>query len=259
LVACGWSNHFCLVFFSSYLIQQQKERVLTGASISAKGLASVIDERLAQQSLMVKALAFHNSERIKMLAQGQGNASDLVELMGYVGGVFPNAIKFAVLDALGKTVVGKEQVNIAKACQTDIQRHLISPSPQVSFLGPHNSPDGGIHYDLSYPLGNNEGEGKYELVLFLSFKLDMYQALIEHFDTDVFEFVLVKASPPHNVIASARGVAESAYGSVLDKETLNSRLLQFSVLNGHWVLWVYRKGRCFRIIRTVFTWLRPFF
>ena len=236
-------------FFSSYLVQQQKERVLTGASISAKGLASVIDERLAQQRLMVKALAFHNAERIEMLANGQGSASDLVELMGYVGGVFPNARQFAVLDSQGNTVVGRELLHIAKACQTDIQRHLASLSPQVSFLGPHNSTGGGIHYDLTYPLWNNlgdqPGDTQYDSVLFLSFKFDIYQALIAHFDTDVFEFILVKASPPHSVIASAYGVAESDYGSVLDKEILNRRLVQFSVLNGQWILLGLPKGDVF--------------
>ncbi len=228
-------------FFSSYLIQQQQERVVAGASISAKGLANVIDERLAQQRLMVKALAFHNAERIKSLSQGQGNASDLVEITGYIRGLLPNATQFAVLDGQGTTMVGSEQLHIGMACQTDIQRHLVSLSPKVSFFGPHNSPDGSIHYDVAYPLGDKE----HRSVLFLSFKFDMYQSLIAHFDTDEFEFILVRSAVPYKVIASAKGVAESRYGAVLDQKVFDNSLIQSRVLNGKWTLLGVTKGGVF--------------
>ena len=218
--------------FSSYLIQQQQARIVAGSSLSAKGLASVIDERLAQQRLMVKALAFHNAERIHALSQGQGEASDLVEITSYVRGLLPSATQFAVLNRQGETVVGSEQLHIGKACQSDIQRYLVSRSSNVSFFGPHNSPDGSIHYDVGYLLGDKE----HRSVLFLSFQFDKYPWLIAQFNTDEFEFILVRSKAPYKVIASAKGVAVSDYDAVLDQKVFDNRLTQSRVLNGRWTL-----------------------
>ncbi len=59
---------------------------------------------------MVKALAFHNAERIKSLSQEQGDASDLVEITVYVRVLLPNSTQFAAPDSHTTTIVGSEQL-----------------------------------------------------------------------------------------------------------------------------------------------------
>ncbi len=216
-------------FFSSYLITQHQERIQNGASISAKGLANVINERLEQQQLMVKALAFHNTERIRALVEGRAAPDEATKLAKYVRDLLPSATQFAVLDVQGKTVVGSESLHIGQACQSDIRMFLTSST--VAFFGPHNSPDGSIHYDVAFPL-----EGEVRATLFLSFNFEAYQTLIAQFDTDTFEFILAQRASPHQVIASAQGIAVSHYGKALAQPVFDQSLVQSFVLNQQWVL-----------------------
>ncbi|MCF6254452.1 MAG: hypothetical protein L3J38_06870, partial [Thiomicrorhabdus sp.] len=223
-------------FFSGYLIQQQHERVKTGVTISAKGLANVIDERIDQQRLMVKALAIHNEQQIYELATGGGYPFDLFKLSEHIKDLLPNTTQFAILDAQGYLVAGSERLHIGAGCHTDIQHSMASFPTEVSFLGPHSSPDGSIHYDVAYPLKQNIGNKEQRAILFLSFNFEEFHEQVVHFNTDTFEFILVKSKSLPKVIASASGIAVSEYGDHLPLEVLERALVQAPVLNGQWLL-----------------------
>jgi len=223
-------------FFSDYLIKQHYERVKAGVTISAKGLANVIDERIDQQRLMVKALAIHNEEQIYELAAGGGYPFDLFKLSEHIKDLLPNATQFAILDGQGNLVAGSERLHIGGSCHTDIQHSMHSFPSEVSFLGPHSSPDGTIHYDVAYPLKNNAGDFEQRAVLFLSFNFNDLHEKIVHFNTDTFEFVLVKSEKNPMVIVSDKGIAVSEYGSKLEPSVLESALVQTPVLSGQWLL-----------------------
>ena len=223
-------------FFSDYLIKQQYERVKAGVTISAKGLANVIDERIDQQRLMVKALAIHNEEQIYELASGGGYPFDFFKLSEHIKDLLPNTTQFAILDGQAHLVIGSERLHIGTSCYTDIQHGLASFPTEVSFLGPHNSPDGSIHYDVAYPLESNVEQNKRRAVLFLSFNFKDFHEQIIHFNTDTFEFVLVKSVASPLVIVSDKGIAASEYGSKLEPAVLESALVKTPVLNGQWLL-----------------------
>jgi PAS domain S-box-containing protein len=223
-------------FFSDYLIKQQYERVKAGITISAKGLANVIDERIDQQRLMVKALAIHNEKQIYELATGGSYPFDLFKLSEHIKDLLPNTTQFAILDAQGYLVAGSERLHIGAGCHTDIQ-HSMAPFPrEVSFLGPHSSPDGSIHYDVTYLLKKSLEKEASRAVLFLSFNFEDFHEQIVHFNTDTFEFILVKSEALPMVIVSASGVAMSEYGSHLNLEILEQSLAKTPVLNGQWLL-----------------------
>ncbi|VAW47496.1 sensory box histidine kinase/response regulator [hydrothermal vent metagenome] len=219
-------------FFTSYLIKQHYDRVQTSAVISAKGLANVIDERIEQQRLMVKALALHNKKRIFELAQGGGFPFDVFAISNHIKELLPSATQFAILDAQGEIVVGSDQFHINLMCQSQVKHFLNGFSSSISFLGPHHSPDDKTHYDIVYPL---EREGR-RAVLFLSFKFDVFQTLMSLFDTEMFEFVLVSANQPTQVIVSAKGVASNELDAILKQEEIKSLLTKTTVLDGKWLL-----------------------
>ncbi|VAW45936.1 hypothetical protein MNBD_GAMMA04-1563 [hydrothermal vent metagenome] len=223
-------------FFSDYLIKQQYERVKAGVTISAKGLANVIDGRIDQQRLMVKALAIHNEERIYELAYGGGYPFDFFTLSNHIKDLLPNTMQFAILNGKGELVTGSERLHIGASCHTDIQHGMISFPTEVSFLGPHNSPDGRIHYDAVYPLKTRGSQEDLRAALFLSFNFEELHKQIVHFNTDTFEFVLVKSVNSPSVIVSGKGIAVSEYGSKLESSVLEGALIQAPVLNGQWLL-----------------------
>jgi len=232
-------------FFSDYLIKQQFERVKTGVTISAKGLANVIDERIDQQRLMVKALAIHNEKQIYELAMGGGYPFDLFKLSEHIHDLLPNAMQFAILDAQGYLVAGSERLHIGSSCHTDIQHSMAYFPSKVSFLGPHSSPNGSIHYDVAYPLKEGIGTEALRAVLFLSFNFEDFHEQIVHFNTDTFEFILVKSDSLPMVIVSESGIAMSEYGSYLDHSVLDQALTRTPVLDGQWLLLGLPKAEIF--------------
>ena len=218
-------------FFSDYLIKQQYERVKAGVTISAKGLANVIDERIDQQRLMVKALAIHNEKQIYELVASGGESVDLFKLSEHIKDLLPNAIQFAILDGQGHLVAGIEQ---SASHATDIQRSIASLPAKSSFLGPHRSADGTIHYDVVYPVGNEKEDLR--AMLFLSFNFEAFHEKFELFNADMFEFVLVKSEAYPMVIVSGNRLAASEYGRRLDKSVLEATLVRTPVLKGQWLL-----------------------
>lgn len=49
---------------TEYLIKHQHQKVEAAAAISAKGLADVINERIEQHNLIIKAISMHHQDRI---------------------------------------------------------------------------------------------------------------------------------------------------------------------------------------------------
>ena len=221
-----------IYFFTQYLIQQHHQRIETAATISAKGLANVVDERIIQHSLMVKAIAVQHSESIYDLARGAGYPFNLLELSKNIKDLLPDATQFALLDSQGKALVGSDLFYIGSSCNTQIQ-HTISGTPAVkSLLGPHSSPNGTLHYDMIYPLERGQ-EGA---SLFLSFSFDVYKQLIADFNTDEFEFILVDSTQNPQVIASAEFIGDSTYGKILSNAFVQKALAVAPTQNAQWSL-----------------------
>ncbi len=236
LWALFWLFTLCLALFlylfTNYLIKQHHEQVTSGATISAKGLANVMGEKIDQQRLMVKALVLHNSERIYELSQGAGYPFDLFELLENVKELLPEATQLAILDAKGQAVVGSEGVHIGATCQTKIKYSLEHSPLKVSFLGPHNSPNGQLHYDVVYPLKR----GEVSATLFLSFDFDEFKELIVNFNSELFEFVLVNSGKVPKVIVSENTEGARSDGRVLEQDLIEQSLVSIPVLDGQWLL-----------------------
>lgn len=219
-------------FFSEHLIEQQQERITTTASISSKGLANVIDERLLQVQTMFQSVALHHSDRVYALANGGGYPFDFQELASHIKKLLPESEQFAVLDGSGKNVISSEGFYLAKDYQ--LQLASLMKQPQLD------------HHTMSFQI-NQYGEVRYGMLmrlqrgdevggLYVRFTFDPYRQLIDDFNTSDFEFLLVDMASKRNVIATASTVGLSEDGERIDETVMENALTVVPIVGADWIL-----------------------
>lgn len=219
-------------FFTEYLVQQHQQRIVSTSTISAKGLANVIDERIQQHRLMVQAMGMNDGERIHTLAKGGGYPFELAQINMHVQTLLPEATQFAILNQSGQVVMGSEDIQFSQKCKHELKINIVDDSIADFLLEPHSFEGGDLHYDLVTKIQRGE-----DIVgLYISFSLEGYKQLIADFNTDDFEFILVDRATSQAVIASAMAVGSSRYGYELDREFVENALTVASVQGAKWKL-----------------------
>ncbi len=224
------------------LIEHKHQKIEVAASISAKGLASIIDERISQHRLIVQAISMHHSDRIYALAEGGGYPFDLAFISDEIKTLLPDTLQFAILNAKGTLVVGSNDLRIGLACQSEIEHTIVQNNTIPSLLQTHTPPNRELHYDVVHKLKRGEDVAG----LFLSFNLDTMKQLLTSFNTADFEFMMFDAHRKGPVITSANQARKSLYRQVIETGELKHSLSTAPIMGTEWSLLAYPKPGIFK-------------
>ncbi len=217
---------------TEYLINHKLQKVEVAASISAKGLANIINERIEQHRLIIHAISMHHRDRIYSLSKGAGYPFDLGEISDEINSLLPDVLQFAVLDSKGQVVVGSEGLSLGGACQAAINDSLTTNSFSPSLIELHSDPVGKLHYDLVQKMPRGEEAAG----LIVSFKFDAFKELLGSFNTPNFEFVVVDTRTKLQVIASSRAIGDRFFGKDIDSDMIESGLTLVPISGTRWSL-----------------------
>ncbi|GKT12023.1 MAG: two-component system, sensor histidine kinase [Thiomicrorhabdus sp.] len=230
-----WFLSICLAVAcyvsSEYLIDQHSQRVDAAVTISAKGLANVIDERIVQHRLMTQSMEMHHRERILALVKGGAGANEFLAIEAHLKTLLLDARQFAVLDQYGKVVIGSSGAELGGTSQNFIKAVFHNTSDSYQLVA-YRHVDGQLRYDLVVPIGLPNVQGG----LFISFSFERYKQLIGDFNTQDFEFILLDGSSNSDVIASSAAVGSSLYGDSLNPSFIKDALVHAPIQGAQWVL-----------------------
>lgn len=217
---------------TEYLIKNQHQKVEVSATISAKGLANIINERIEQRHLIIQAISMHHRDRIHALSTGGGYPFDLSEIADEINDLLPDILQFAILNSQGEVVVGSNDLSIGNACQASINHTLTRNSLSPSLIELHGLSTGKKHYDIVQKLQR----GGEVAGLLLSFKLDPFQTLLASFNTSNFEFIMVDTRTKLDVMASTKSAGSSFYGQDVAEELMDKGLALVPISGTRWSL-----------------------
>lgn len=227
---------------TEYLIKHQYQKVEVTATISAQGLADIINERIGQRHLIIKAISMHHRDRIYALSTGGGYPFDLNEVSDEIKDLLPDVLQFAILNSKGHAVVGSDDLSIGNDCQAQILRTFTKNSSLPSLIELHGLSTGKQHYGIVHKLQRGE-----ELAgLLLSFKLDPFQTLLTNFNTSYFEFIMVNTRTKLDVMASTKSLGSHLYGQDVTEELMGKGLVLVPIRGTHWSLLGLEKPGVFR-------------
>jgi PAS domain S-box-containing protein len=241
-----WLFTFVMAFAgyltTEYLIKHQHQKVEAAATISAKGLADIINERIGQHYLIIQAISMHPRDRNYALSTGGGYPFDLSAMSDEIDELLPDVLQFAILNSKGQAVVGSDDLAIGPACQANINHTLTINSSSPSLIDLHGLSTGKKHYDIVQKL-QRSGE---VAGLLLSFKLDPFKTLLASFDTSNFGFIMVDTRSQLDVMASTQSVGSSFYGQDFTEELKGKGLALVPIRGTHWSLLGLEKPGVFK-------------
>lgn len=217
---------------TEYLIKHERQKVEVAATISAKGLANILHERIEQHRLIIQTIALHHRDRIFSLSKGAGYPFDLSGVSVEINHLLPDVLRFAITDANGKVVVGSSELDLGKACQGAIIDALKQHNLTNSIVELHSHSTGQKHYDLVQKLQRGE-----ELAgLIVSFRLNLFAELLAGFNTSNIEFVVVDSRSRLEVFASSQAIGDHFYGKEINSGVIDSGLASVPILGTRWTL-----------------------
>ncbi len=227
---------------TEYLIKHQHQKVEVAATISAKGLADIINERIEQSHLIIQAISMHHRDRIFALSTGGGYPFDLSAMSEEINDLLPNVLQFAILNSKGHVVVGSDDLTIGNACQASINHTLTENNLSPSLIELHGFSTGKKHYDIVQKLQRG---GDVAGLLF-SFKLDPFKTLLTSFNTSNFEFIMINTRSKIDVMASAQSADSSFYGQDVTEELMGKGLALVPIHGTRWSLLGLEKPGVFK-------------
>ncbi len=227
---------------TEYLIKHQHQKVEAAATISAKGLADIINERIGQRHLIIQAISMHHRDRIFALSTGGGYPFDLSVMSDEIHALLPDVLQFAILNSKGLAVVGSDGLDIGRACQASINETFKRKSVSPSLIELHSLSTGKKHYDIVQKLQR----GGEVAGVFLKFKLDPFKTLLANFNTFNFEFIMVDTRSKLDVMASTPSMAGRFYGQDVTEELMGKGLVLAPIRGTHWSLLGLEKPGVFK-------------
>ena len=241
-----WLFTFAMAFVgyltTGYLINHQHQKVEVAATISAKGLADIINERIEQHNLIIKAISMHHQDRIFALSTGGGYPFDLSAISDEIDELLPDVLQFAIFNSKGHVVVGSDELFIGNACHASINQTLTRNSLSPSLIDLHGLSTGKKHYDVVQKLQR----GGEVAGLLLSFKLDPFKTLLASFNTSNFEFIMIDSRNKLGVMDSSQSVDSSFYGQDVTEELKGKGLALVPIRGTHWSLLGLKKPDVFK-------------
>ena len=231
-----WLFTFVIVFLTylttEYLIKHEHQKIEVAATVSAKGLANIIHERIEQHRLIVEAISMHHRDRIYALSKGGGYPFDFNEISDEINHLLLDVMQFAITNAKGEVMVGSDVLNIGPRCQASIHNALMRSKLSPSFVELHGQHSGQKHYDLVQKMQRGD-----EIAgLFVSFKFDAFTELLHSFNTTNVEFIVVDSRSKLEVVASSRLIGDHFYGKKIDSATIDSGLALVPIEGTRWSL-----------------------
>ncbi len=227
---------------TEYLIKHQHQKVEVAATISSKGLANVIDERIGQHYVIIQAVSMHHLNHIFNLSVGEGYPLDFNDVSDEINNLLPDVQQFAILNSKGQVVVASDDLSIGKECQATIDNTLARNSFTPTLIELPDLSMGTKHYEIIHKLQRNgEIAG-----LLLSFKLSPIKRLLENFNTSNFEFVIVDTRNQLDVMASTKSADSHFYGQSITQELMHQGLAHVPISGTHWSLLGLEKPGVFK-------------
>ncbi|MDG6778969.1 ATP-binding protein [Thiomicrorhabdus sp. zzn3] len=200
-----------------YLQASFQSRVAETAEVTARGVSSLIVERLQNYQTVMRSVANHHEDRIYELSSGGGYPYDLSQISSEIYTLFDEVRQFAVVDEVGKVVVGSmtgvQGDALPNQCQQQIERVMQSTFEPVE-TQLHSGPNG-KHLDVVIKISR----GREVAGLFASFSLEPLQKLLKRFETPELNLLIVNASQVNQVLLTSNSLEK-------ERETIPQALLQ---------------------------------
>lgn len=185
-----------LVAISSYLIEQNKSRVLHSAELSANSIALSVSDYVVRHQQMVKFISEHHHESIIELSQGRGNQHDLDEIISSIGQLFPKGTEFAITNHLGDIVIGSDIEKISSQCRAWIKKSMGYLPSSPSEVQVHLVPNGRYHFDVMSPIQGVQGLA----VLWMKISLRSLKPFVDRLNLEEYELIITGPEPASNIL-----------------------------------------------------------
>lgn len=208
---------FLIYLGGQYLQNSFQSRVTETAEVTARGVSSLIVERLQNYQTVMRSVANHHEDRIYELSAGGGYPYDLSQISSEIYTLFDEVRQFAVVDEVGKVVVGSmagvQGDAFPNQCQQQIERVMQSTVEPIE-TQLHSGPNG-KHLDVIIKISR----GREVAGLFASFSLEPLQKLLKRFETPELNLLIVNVTDADQVLLTSNSLES-------DAETIPQALLQ---------------------------------
>lgn len=199
LLAIGLTG---LIIYASaqYLQQSFQQRVTETAHLTAKGVSSLIAERLQNYHLVLRSVANHHQDRIFELAAGGGYPYDFTQVSADIYTLFSEVNQFAIIDAHGRARLKSPGSEITQHCQAQIDEVLKGTYRGIE--AELHRGQNGYHFDVIVKMMR----GQDVAALFVSFSLEHLQKLLAQFETSELRLQLLDHDPFTPMLINGGGV-----------------------------------------------------
>lgn len=217
-----------LIFYASteYLKQSFHNRVAETAHVTAKGVTSLIAERLHNYHLVMRSVANHHQDRIFELAAGGGYPYDFTQISADIYTLFSEVTQFAIVNDKGVVMLKSPGSEITDQCQLQIDQ-VIKGMHRGTEAELHRDKNG-YHFDVIVKMMR----GQEVAALFVSFSLEHLQKLLAQFETPELKLRLLDQHPLYPMRITGSGIIIAEPG----REGLATPLAQERVNHTQWFL-----------------------
>lgn len=217
-------------FGSQYLKQSYQERLQETATVTAKGVNSLINERLNNYHLVIRSIANHHQDRIYELATGGGYPYDFTQISSDIFTLFSEAKEFAVINRHGRAVVVSQGDALDAQCQGQVEKMMTQTQGDIKAELHHSGQ--GYHFDVVVRISR----GDEMAALFVSFTLEHLQKLLSQFASPELKLVLVEVQNPEKIVISSSVGSDQTVQKAMPVNFHQHALAKESVENTRWML-----------------------